>query len=308
MKYIPIHINDETSRLRAVILGVATNNGPTPTVETAYDPKSIEHIRKGTYPVEKDMIKEMAAVASVLEKYGVKVYRPEIIENCNQIFTRDIALVVEDQFIKTNILPDREHEIKAIDPIISQINPEKVVSVEDQDIHFEGGDIILYKDYLFIGTYKGDDYKNCIVARTNMKGVQFFKKLFLNKKVIEFDLQKSMKDPKDNALHLDCCFQPVGKDFAIIHKEGFRNIADYNFLVDLFGNDKLFHINKEEMYYMNSNIFSISESVVISEKGFTRLNHWLRNLGITVEEVPYAEIAKQEGLLRCSTLPLFRDF
>ena len=58
---------------------------------------------------------------------------------------------------------------------------------------------------------------------------------------------------------------------------------------------------------MNSNIFSISESVIISEKNFTRLNTWLRNHGFTVEEVPYAEIAKQEGLLRCSTLPLIRE-
>mgnify|MGYP001492625127 CR=1 FL=1 len=66
-------------------------------------------------------------------------------------------------------------------------------------------------------------------------------------------------------------------------------------------------ITKEEMYHMNSNIFSISPEVVISEKNFTRLNAWLRENGITVEEVPYAEIAKQEGLLRCSTLPLIRE-
>ena len=59
---------------------------------------------------------------------------------------------------------------------------------------------------------------------------------------------------------------------------------------------------------MNSNIFSISEDVIISEKNFTRLNTWLRKQGFTVEEVPYFEISKQEGLLRCSTLPLFRDF
>jgi N-dimethylarginine dimethylaminohydrolase len=58
---------------------------------------------------------------------------------------------------------------------------------------------------------------------------------------------------------------------------------------------------------MNSNIFSISEKVIISEKNFTRLNTWLRENGFIVEEVPYAEIAKQEGLLRCSTLPLVRD-
>ena len=53
--------------------------------------------------------------------------------------------------------------------------------------------------------------------------------------------------------------------------------------------------------------FSISEDVIISEKNFTGLNTWLREQGFTVEEVPYAEIAKQEGLLRCSTLPLIRD-
>ena len=61
------------------------------------------------------------------------------------------------------------------------------------------------------------------------------------------------------------------------------------------------------MYNMTSNIFSIGPDVVISERGFTRLNAWLRSHNITVEEIPYAQIAKQEGLLRCSTLPLIRD-
>jgi len=61
------------------------------------------------------------------------------------------------------------------------------------------------------------------------------------------------------------------------------------------------------MYEMNSNVFSISPDVVVSEKHFTRLNAWLRAQGFTVEEIPYSEISKQEGLLRCSTLPLLRD-
>jgi N-dimethylarginine dimethylaminohydrolase len=58
---------------------------------------------------------------------------------------------------------------------------------------------------------------------------------------------------------------------------------------------------------MNSNVFSIDENVVVSERKFTRLNQWLRKNDFIVEEIPYAEIAKQEGLLRCSTLPLIRD-
>ena len=108
-------------------------------------------------------------------------------------------------------------------------------------------------------------------------------------------------------MHLDCCFQPVGKNKAIIYKGGFRSEADYQYLVDIFGAENLFHIEREEMYEMNSNVFSISPEVVVSEKHFTRLNTWLRAQGFTVEEIPYSEISKQEGLLRCSTLPLLRD-
>jgi N-dimethylarginine dimethylaminohydrolase len=58
---------------------------------------------------------------------------------------------------------------------------------------------------------------------------------------------------------------------------------------------------------MNANVFSISENVIVSEKGFTRLNAELRKRGFTVEEVPYAEVSKMEGLLRCSTMPLIRE-
>ena len=82
---------------------------------------------------------------------------------------------------------------------------------------------------------------------------------------------------------------------------------EFEWLLNFFGAENVFEITKEEMYDMNSNIFSISETVVISEQNFSRLNSWLESLGIQVERVPYAEIAKQEGLLRCSTLPLIAN-
>ncbi len=303
---LAIHLNNETSRLRAVVLGSAVNNGPTPTVEESYDPKSLEHILAGTYPVEADMIKEMEAFNQVFQKYDVQVFRPKMIENYNQIFTRDIGFVIEDTFIKANILPDRERELDAIQYIIDQINPAKVVR-PPEEVHIEGGDVMLWNDYIFIGTYKGSDYKDYITARTNMQGVNYIKALFPNKIVKEFDLVKSKLEARDNALHLDCCFQPVGKNKGIIYKSGFREEADYVYLVKLFGKENLFHITRDEMYNMNSNVFSIDENVVVSEQNFTRLNTWLREHGFTVEEIPYGEIAKQEGLLRCSTLPLIRD-
>jgi N-dimethylarginine dimethylaminohydrolase len=302
---LPLHVTNETSKLKAVVLGSAVNNGPTPTADEAYDPKSLEHILAGTYPEEADMVREMEAFNAVFQKYNVQVYRPELIENYNQIFTRDIGFVIDDVFIKANILPDRERELDAIQYVIDQLDPAKVVR-PPEEVHIEGGDVMLWNDYIFIGTYKGSDYKDYITARTNMAGVNYIKKLFPHKIVKEFDLVKSKLEARDNALHLDCCFQPVGENKGIIYKSGFREEADYVFLLELFGKENLFHLTREEMYHMNSNVFSIDTNVVVSEQKFTRLNSWLRNNGFTVEEIPYAEIAKQEGLLRCSTLPLIR--
>ena len=303
---LQLNVKNESSRLRAVVLGTAISNGPTPQIEEAYDPKSLEHILAGTYPLEVDMVKEMDAFEAVFKKYGVTVYRPEIIQNYNQIFTRDIGFVIDDVFIKSNILPDRERELDAIQYVIDKMNPAKVVR-PPEEVHIEGGDVMLCGNYIFVGTYKGSDYKDYITARTNWQGVEYLKKLFPNKIVKEFDLVKSKIEARDNALHLDCCFQPVGETKGIIYKRGFREEADYMFLVQLFGKENLFHIEREEMYHMYSNVFSIAPDVVVSERKFTRLNNWLRENGFTVEEIPYAEIAKQEGLLRCSTLPLIRE-
>lgn len=303
---LKLNVKNETGRLRAVVLGIAKSNGHVPKEEEAYDPKSLEHIRAGTYPTESDMIYELETFAEVLQRYGVQVYHPELIPNLNQIFTRDIGFVIDDYFIKANILPDREEEWNAIQYIIRQIDSEKFI-VPPEEVHIEGGDVILWNDYIFIGTYRGKDYTQYNTARTNIHGVDFIRNLFPNKKVLEFNLIKSMTDARANALHLDCCFQPVGTHHAIIFKDGFREETEYNKIVDLFGIENLFQITADEMYQMYSNVFSISPEIIVSEKRFTRLNSWLRQQSFIVEEIPYHEIGKQEGLLRCSTLPLTRD-
>lgn len=303
---LKLHITDETAPLKAVVLGTAESCGPVPRPEDAYDPKSLEHILAGTYPKEADMVKEMEAFAAVLKKHGVQVFRPTVLKDCNQIFSRDIAFVIEDKLFHANILPDREKEFVAIRHVLDLIDPDKVIR-PPEEVHIEGGDVMPWHDYIFVGTYTAPDYPDFITARTNAAAVEYLKDQFPEKTVKSFELRKSNTDPRENALHLDCCFQPVGKNKAILHKNGFLVEEEYNWLVDFFGRDNIFEITKDEMYQMFSNVFSISPEVVVSEKGFTRLNNWLRDQGFTVEEVPYAEIAKQEGLLRCSTLPLIRE-
>ena len=300
-----LNIKDETAKLKAVVLGTAESCGPTPAPEEAYDPKSLEHILAGTYPKEADMVKEMDAFAKVFEKHGVYVFRPSVLKDCNQIFSRDIAFVIDDKLVHANILPDREKEFKAIKHVVEQIDPANVI-YPPEEVHIEGGDVMPWREYIFVGTYTGDDYPDYITARTNRAAVEFLKERFPNKKVKSFELRKSNTNAKENALHLDCCFQPVGKNKAILHKNGFLVEEEYEWLVNYFGKEHIFEITADEMYHMFSNVFSISPEVIVSEQNFTRLNNWLRDQGFIVEEIPYAEIAKQEGLLRCSTLPLIR--
>ncbi|MBZ9779383.1 amidinotransferase [Psychroflexus sp. CAK8W] len=301
-----LHISNETSRLKTVVLGVANSIGDQPKLEDAYDPKSIKHIKEGTYPEEEDMIKEIESVADIFKKHHVEVLRPVILKDYNQIFSRDIGFVIEDKFIFANILPDREKEIKAIEHVLDKIDADKKIRLPEH-CHIEGGDVMPHGDYILVGTYRGKDYSDYITARTNVEAVEELQKLFPGKQVKSFNLRKSNTDPKANALHLDCCFQPVGSKYAIIHKNGFLEEEEYQWLINLYGKENVFEITAQEMYDMNSNIFSISETVVISDGYFTRLNEWLRSKGILVETVNYREIAKQEGLLRCSTLPLIRE-
>jgi N-dimethylarginine dimethylaminohydrolase len=203
-------------------------------------------------------------------------------------------------------LPDRDQEIEAMHSVISKFNPTKIIKLPEE-CHVEGGDVMPWNEYIFVGTYSGEDYTEYITARTNLAAVQAIQRLFPEKIVKPFELRKHNTMAKENALHLDCCFQPIGRNKAILNKNGFLVEHEYEWLLNFFGKENVFEIDKEEMFSMNSNIFSISEEVIISEKNFTRLNTWLRANGFIVEEVPYAEIAKQEGLLRCSTMPLIRD-
>lgn len=303
---LKLNVRDETAPLKAVVLGTAQSSGPVPLAEEAYDPKSLENILAGTYPKEADMVQEMESFQAILKKHGVQVFRPQVLQDCNQIFSRDIAFVIEDKLFHANILPHREKEFEAILHVLDHIADDALVR-PPAEVHIEGGDVMPWKDHIFVGTYTKEDYSQFITARTNGAAVAYLREQFPNKTIKAFELRKSNTDARKNALHLDCCFQPVGHGLAILHKESFLDAEDAQWLIDHFGGDNIFQITDDEMYQMFPNVFSISPEVVVSEKSFHRLNAWLRSKGLLVEEVGYSQIGKQGGLLRCSTLPLVRN-
>lgn len=303
-----LNIKNETSALKAVVLGQPQSMGRKPGVNDVYDAKSYETVQDGHYPEEKDIIREMDAFEKVLLKYGVKVFRPDIILDCNQVFARDVAFVIEDKIIISNIIPNRVDEQDAYASIFNSVTFNKIYNLPEK-VHIEGGDVIMYNNVILVGVYAGMDYSYFKTARTNIYAVDFLKELFPHKSILSFELIKDDTNPYKGILHLDCTFMPVGKNKAIIYENGFKDPKDCEYLIDIFGKENIFKITQEEMYLMNTNIFSISPEVVVTEENFNRLNYFLEDeWGMTVEKISYTEISKMGGLLRCSTLPLVREY
>lgn len=290
MEKIKLQVSNETAPLQAVILGIGRDMGEPRTI----DPMSLKHLKNKTYPEEEDVREEMGAFEKVLRENEVEVYRPYNLEGVEQIFARDIGFVVGDRFFVANMKePVRQKEIEGIKSVLDQIDPGKIVRIPE-GATIEGGDIILWNDYVFIGES----------GRTNAEGIAFLQKMLPEKEVISLRLKQS-KDPVEHILHLDCAFQPIGEEDAIIYPDGFIDPPEP--VMDIFSDRQLIRVNREQKVRMCPNIFSISPEKVVVEEGFKDLKPLLRSRGYQLFEIPYSETSKLSGLLRCSTLPLRRE-
>ena len=302
---INIKIENEYSRLKTVILGIANDLGSPPSIFDAYDPRSLYHIKNNSFPNETDLIKNVENFYNKLLKHNVDIIRPENISNCNQIFARDLGFVISNIFFMSNIVPARQDEIEGIENIINKFDVGLVKL--PKFMHIEGGDVIVHNDKLFIGTYLDANYSSLITARTNIESIEYLKKMLPNIEIIPIEIKKSNTNIFENTLHLDCCFQTIGPDKAIICPDGFKHKEDYEFLIKFFGRKNVFIANSRESFMLTSNVFVISPEVVVSHLNFKRLNNWLEERSILVEKVDYSDVSKMSGLFRCSTLPLCRE-
>jgi N-dimethylarginine dimethylaminohydrolase len=306
MKKINPKIYSETGRLKTVILGIPDDIGPVPILENCYDPKSKESVKNGLYPTEKELKTEMNAFSEVLERHGVTVIRPEVLAACNQVFARDVCFTIEEKFIIPHIIKERQYELDGLKDFIDQIDSDALYRFED-GLYAEGGDCMPWKDHLFIGCSSPEDFESYKTARTNEAAVARLRELFPERKVYPIELKKNDEDPRQGILHLDCCFQPIGRHQAIIYPGGFKLQKDVDYITKLFGAKNLIIVNQDEFYQMFPNVFSIDEKTIVSNKDFARLNDELRRRGFTVEEIPYTQVSLMGGLLRCSTMPIERE-
>ena len=302
---IEVKVDNEYSALKSVILGLAEDMGDPPKVFDVYDPRSLYHIKNNSYPSEVDVKKDIESFYKILIKHNVDVLRPDNIKNCNQVFARDLGFTISNIFFQSNIVPNREEELVGVSGIINSLDA-GVVKLPDY-MHIEGGDVVIHNDKLFVGTYSGEDYSELITARTNQESISYLEKMIPSKEIMSINIKKSNTDVFENVLHLDCCFQPIGKRKAIICPDSFVNKSDVEYLIGYFGKKNTYLAYGQEAYMLISNLLVISPEVIVSDKRFNKINTWLEKNDFHVEKISYENVSKMSGLFRCSTLPLLRE-
>ena len=298
-----LNVINETNKLKKVLLGIANNLGEVPLPSDCIDPKTKHYLINGEYPLENNCIAEIENFNNILIDNRVTVIRPKPITDLNQIFTRDIAFVIDNIIFEANTIDARAEEKNGILDILNNEKGSNKIQIP-KGIKIEGGDVIINNNFIFIGYCNKKD-ENLKVSRTNKKAVDFIKEVFPKKDIIGLELVKNDNDPHNNILHLDCTMQPVGKNDIIIYKGGFRNKSDYSFINEIFKNNMI-KVTSQDMFNGFPNIFSINNKKVVSDITFHKLNSILKEKWYTVEKTMYREISKFGGLFRCSTLPLER--
>ncbi|HBP45929.1 MAG TPA: amidinotransferase [Flavobacteriales bacterium] len=297
------NIQDEWQPLEAVVVGIGVDMGRAPALEDTYDPQSRKHVQQGTYPKQADVIRELDTFADTLAQRGIQVKRPESL-GFNQVFTRDLGVVIDGDFVLASMVKDRTQEQAGI----ARLLEENMVKVHrpPEMVKLEGGDIMSVPGEIWVGCASAVDFGTYTTARTNRQAAEWLSTLFPNKEIRTFELHKSDRDAKRNALHLDCCLAPLGLGHLLVHPQGFKRPEQLSALLNHYDASHVYEITADEMERMQCNVFSIAPNTVASDQRFVQTNTILKNWGYDVIEIDLQETSKMGGLLRCATLPLRR--
>ena len=295
-----LHVHTEWGRLGRVVVGHGRDMGVRPTVETAYDPTSRAHLAAGTYPNETAVAMELDGLAEVLSSHGVDVVRPADVPDLEQVFARDVGLVIEDVFFRSRMIEDRQAEWSGIAPLLEDLSVEEV----PEEVHVEGGDVLLLDDAIAIGVTRKPNLVDKQTARTNPEAAEFFRGRFPHREVIEVELHKDDHNPLLSALHLDCAYMPLGGGDAIIAPEAF---LQYSLLEALKKrHSSVIDISSNEAALLQSNLLHLDERTILIDPRFKRVGSALESLGYALIPCPMESVGRMGGLFRCTTLPLNR--
>ncbi|MFS0878734.1 dimethylarginine dimethylaminohydrolase family protein [Metabacillus niabensis] len=201
-----------------------------------------------------------------------------------QVFTRDIGFTLGQTIFVANMATDvRAGEENVLKQWLEDEEISYYNLVEEQ---IEGGDVVIDQDTIYVG----------LSNRTNQKAADQLQRLLNEFQVITIPF-------KEKYLHLDCIFNVVSPDVALIYPHALNQKE-----IDLFASRyDLIEVTEEEQFQLGTNVLSIGNNRVLGLPVNKKVNKQLRDRGFEVIEVDITEIIKSGGSFRCCTLPILRE-
>ena len=202
-----------------------------------------------------------------------------------QVFTRDIGFTLGETIFVADMASDvRNGE----ENVLKQWLEDEEISYYNIIGHqIEGGDVIIDRDTIYIG----------LSDRTNAEAIGHLQNLLKK----QFDIIPI--DFKSKYLHLDCVFNIVSPELALIYPDALKPEH-----IDLFKSRyELIEVSEEEQFTLGTNVLSIGYKKIISLPVNKKVNEELRKRGFEIIEVDITEIIKSGGSFRCCTLPIHRE-
>jgi N-dimethylarginine dimethylaminohydrolase len=202
------------------------------------------------------------------------------------IWMRDIFIPIDNKYIignltkKSSMGDNRSNEFKYVVPYLQK---RKVKYYLPKNIKLEGGDIIQYNDFIFVGIGK----------RTNKDGYELIKNTFKNKIVIPI---------KHTALHLDCVFCVLDNGLTFYDSKYISNTKTYS--INIPSCFALYDISDivDSGKYLATNFVQVGNSIIISNTPQNKpFRDILEKLGYNLEIVDTENIWKEGGSIRCLT-------
>lgn len=200
-----------------------------------------------------------------------------------QVFTRDIGFVVDDQLFISSM----SEQVRRNETVILQkwLQANEITYQEGLPTSIEGGDIIVDGTIVWVGE----------TNRTSASSIQELQKRLSSHHIEPIQL-------KEEILHLDCVFNIIDETTALIYPQAFTQENIEKIKARFF----TIEVTKEEQFQMGPNVLSMGGKKIISIPQNEHLNHTLEAEGFHVIRLELSEIIKSGGAFRCCTLPLKR--
>ncbi|MFJ8236375.1 dimethylarginine dimethylaminohydrolase family protein [Ureibacillus sp. NPDC094379] len=243
-----------------------------------------KHFKKEGIHIER-ALEQHDVFVKTLKDHGVDVVLlPYHKKYPEQVFTRDIGFTLGQTIFVAKMATDvREGE----EDVLKQwLEDEEISYYNLVEERIEGGDVVIDGNTIYVG----------LSERTDAKAAEQLQRLLIQFNVIPIPF-------KERYLHLDCVFNVVSPEVALIYPNALTKED-----IELFSSRyDLIEVSEEEQFQLGTNVLSIGNKRILSLPVNENVNKQLRDRGFQVIEVDITEIIKSGGSFRCCTLPLLRE-